>query len=797
MKAWHLFIFPLLTLLTCYSPTLLRAQTPARNVSGDSYMNSAEVSKLKSDSINSCAYIRKGIAAYLKQGQIREAAEAWLILENYYAFFHGPGYGPRIAYYEQALKLFNRAHITARASDTRRILGFFLLQSAQEFRAKNDSARCNAELRRAIAVYAQNGQIREEAEAWLTMENNYAYFQGRGYGPRIAYYKKALVLFNRAHLNDRAAATLTILGDFYQEQGRNKEALAVLNRSLAMYRTSDKIDLRRLYAVLGNVNTKLGDYSKALEYKLLGVKAAEIAGDTTLMFSSLLNGVGATYMNTRNYKQALNYFNKALQAARKKQDLNFIVLFSRNAAIALNALKKSAEGYELLLETERIYHPKDVINRLTFHLTCLNILTDAKRYGAAKKYSDTLLRLEPQVDEADFHRAAIWQGQAAYYTVIKNYAEAQEYVTKFERWSTSKKDNLALINALALQYKLDSVKGDYMNEIKSYRRFINMRDKMYSQIKNWQIAQVDIAYQTEKKDQQIKAKEININMLKKQAQLQAINIRQKENTQKLIIAGIVLLALLLGLSYNRYRLKQRVNHQLQQQQAEISQKNLSLTNLIAEKDNLIDEKEWLMKEIHHRVKNNLQVVISLLNTQSSFLNDEVAYNAIRESQHRMQSISLIHQKLYQSDNLALVNMPAYISDLVQYLSGSFDLAGRIKFEIAIAPIELDVTKSVPLGLILNEAITNSIKYAFPEGRDGKIAIRLSDLGESNYELMIQDNGVGLAENDDLSKSKTLGMSLMRGLSKQLSGKFSVKSDDGIKITLAFADEKRLQPLKIE
>jgi two-component sensor histidine kinase len=174
-----------------------------------------------------------------------------------------------------------------------------------------------------------------------------------------------------------------------------------------------------------------------------------------------------------------------------------------------------------------------------------------------------------------------------------------------------------------------------------------------------------------------------------------------------------------------------------------------------------------------------------LNTQSSFLKDDLAYKAIRESQHRMQSISLIHQKLYQSDNLSLVNMPAYISDLVQYLTNSFDIAGRIHFELDIAPIQLDVNKSVPLGLILNESITNSIKYGFPGQRPGKIMIRLSELKPAKYELMISDDGIGPPLSIDITKSKTLGLNLMRGLAKQLGGTISFETDHGMTIHLSF------------
>ncbi|TDQ08682.1 histidine kinase dimerization/phosphoacceptor domain -containing protein [Pedobacter metabolipauper] len=783
MKVRRLFI--ILWLAYFCLPARAKAQGINARNSGDAYIASAEVWKLKKDSVNANGDIRKAISEYSRQGKIREAAEAWLTLENYYAFFHGPGYGPRIAYYEQALKLFNQAHIKNRASDTRRILGNFYLQSAGDWKKKGDSVKCNSDLRSAITVFLKNGQDREAAESWLTLENCYSYFQGHGYGPRIAYYKKALALFTRAHINDRAAATLTVLGDFYKEQGRHKEALSVLNQSLAMYKKSEKIDLRRLYSVLGDVNRKLGNYDRTLEYDLLSVKAAEVAGDTSLMVGYLLNRVGTSYANIRDFKRSLNYFDKALHFARKKNELDGIIIFSRNVAMALSAVGRPAEGYRLLVEIQRTYLPKDLNNRLIIHVATIDILTSLKRLGAAKKYVDTLLRLEQQVDKADFRRAAIWHSLAKHYSATKNYSEAQVYTTKFERWSTLSKDKSALINALAIQYKLDSAKGDYVSEIKNYRRFINLRDKMYSEKKIWQIAQVDIAYQTEKKDQLLKAKETNIAMLSKQARLQAINYKQQKTTQNLAVGGAVLLAMLLGLSYNRYRLKQRVNRQLQLQQAEINEQNQSLTKLINEKDNLLEEKEWLMKEIHHRVKNNLQVVISLLNTQSSYMKDPIAYQAIRESQHRMQSISLIHQKLYQSDNLAMVNMPAYIGDLVQYLSNSFDIAGQIDFQLDISDIDLEVTKSVPLGLILNEAITNSLKYAFPDRRSGSIYITLTMVTAGHYELTVRDNGVGLSVEIDPVEVKTLGMSLMRGLSKQLSGTFSIINNNGVTIIVGF------------
>jgi len=342
------------------------------------------------------------------------------------------------------------------------------------------------------------------------------------------------------------------------------------------------------------------------------------------------------------------------------------------------------------------------------------------------------------------------------------------------------------------EYKLDSARGKYLEAINSYRNYARLNDSISNTKKSKQIAQLQVQYETQKKDQELKNKGQNIKLLTRQAQLQQTNLQQEKTLRNIIIGSAILLSLLLGLSYNRYLLKKRINRQLQTQQNEINLKNTALQSLVKEKDSLLEEKEWLMKEIHHRVKNNLQIVISLLNMQSAYLNNDIAFKAIQESQHRMQSISLIHQKLYQSENLALVNMQSYVSDLIDYLRDGFNTKSRVVFETDIAAIELDVTTAVPLGLILNEAITNSIKYAFPGDRNGKICITLLQAFEEKFEMKISDNGVGLPTEENISGNKTLGISLMRGLTKQLGGAFRIESNPGLSVIIDFTNDRFLK-----
>ena len=253
--------------------------------------------------------------------------------------------------------------------------------------------------------------------------------------------------------------------------------------------------------------------------------------------------------------------------------------------------------------------------------------------------------------------------------------------------------------------------------------------------------------------------------------------------RNVIIAGALGLGLMSALVYSRYRMKKRASEELALQREEIRQKNVSLQELINDKDKLLAEKAWLMKEVHHRVKNNLQMVISLLNSQSAYLSSQDAVAAIRESQRRMHAMSLIHQRLYEKDE-STIDMQTYISELVSYLKDSFD-CDQVQFVLDVEFLELDVSKAVPVGLILNEAITNSLKYAFPDGRPGKILVSLKHVPPL-VELIVADDGVGLPTDNMASVKKSLGMSLLKGLTLQIGGSYETKSERGVEIVIRFS-----------
>src|ERR1700742_2488682 len=236
----------------------------------------------------------------------------------------------------------------------------------------------------------------------------------------------------------------------------------------------------------------------------------------------------------------------------------------------------------------------------------------------------------------------------------------------------------------------------------------------------------------------------------------------------LVIGSMALLTLLAGLSYSAHRRNQKLIRNLRLIQESITEKDLSLqlllnerNQLLTDKEHLVTEKQRLLREVLHRVNNNLQIVLSLVNTQTYYLEEGPALDAIRESRNQVQSISLIHQKLYPGPNISSIGMLSFAGELIEDLRNSFgEKTKRISFEYYVDDISINVDQAIPIGLILNESITNAIKYAFPQ-RKGKIIVILKRIGPDTLLLKICDNGIGLPDRPDIQHIDTAGWQIIR------------------------------------
>ena len=197
------------------------------------------------------------------------------------------------------------------------------------------------------------------------------------------------------------------------------------------------------------------------------------------------------------------------------------------------------------------------------------------------------------------------------------------------------------------------------------------------------------------------------------------------------------------------------------------------------------EKESLLKEIHHRVKNNLQIIANLLYLQSGKFEDENIKNVLEEGQGRVRSMALIHQKLYENEDLKSIPFGEYVLELVNEIKTSFgDQAAHVNIKVDAEETFFDVDSAVPLGLIINELTTNAFKYAFDGKNEGQFSVFLTK-SESEYELHISDNGKGIPDEIDIRKTRSLGLRLVRILSEQLEGVYEFESKDGLSFKLKF------------
>ncbi len=199
------------------------------------------------------------------------------------------------------------------------------------------------------------------------------------------------------------------------------------------------------------------------------------------------------------------------------------------------------------------------------------------------------------------------------------------------------------------------------------------------------------------------------------------------------------------------------------------------------------EKEILLQEIHHRVKNNFQVIMSLMNLQAGQTKDSATQQLCREHNFRIRSMALVHEKLYQSEDFSTINYKEYVEDMVRELSRSYRVSYDVKLHFEIGDVSLGLSMAIPCGLILNELVSNTLKYAFPENRKGNIRVIFHLRKDRKYELIVQDDGVGLPPELDFDKTRSMGLYLVKLLTKQIGGTVRLNRKEGTSFKIVFPE----------
>jgi two-component system, sensor histidine kinase PdtaS len=626
-----------------------------------------------------------------------------------------------------------------------------------------------------INAYHLSGEKSKEANVWTKWAH---YMPFRAFLTDQLYnLKQAATLYHEDGDKQMEIYTSIAIANVYLQNEKSVIAENLLLNILDSNAVIKPDNLFNTYYLLSVINRYKGDFNKALSYSL---KNLTLTNETkSVGQESIIDGeLGLIYQELGQHDKSIEYYIKTIELKGNSTQFQIALFKTADLIVEQFIIQGKAKKAIHFIDSIAQKHPPLTAREKASLAQTLGKCYDASgQYKPAEKY---YLEMINYYDHAPLEKE---YGILAQIVIGKFYLERQQYKKAGyyldKALSASSEIAISKVKDIHLMlYKVDSAQGNYLSAIDHLRQHQVLNDSIFNEKKSKQIEELQIQYETEKKDQLIGLSERNIQLLTKQGELQKGKLQQATMLKNITFAGIVLLIIIVLLLFNRYRLKQRTNNKLELQQKLINQKNTSLQNLV-------DEKEWLLKEVHHRVKNNLQMVISLLNSQSVYLDNTVALNAINDSRHRVHAMSLIHQKLYNSENVSTINIAAYIGELVEYMRSCFDLGQRVSFVLDIAPLDLDVSQAIPVGLILNEAITNSIKYAFPEGRNGIIKITLLHISGKLYELTIADDGIGMPENFDEQRAGSLGMNLMNGLSEDLDGNFTIENNKGTVIRISF------------
>ena len=680
---------------------------------------------------------------------------------------------------DSAADLIARARALNQKEKDQRCTGLIALNSSwlHEERGQRDQAKKDAE--DAIRIFTATGQNYSDlGESWF--QHSRFYPEDVDKHQKVeSDVSKAADYFHQDGNVEKEAYARQFLGDVLNDDLKYPEAHKALIQSLLLYRQLPGADQEGLYDRLGYNSALRGDFTQAIKYGLLASKTAEDHHDSSDLMATIYGRLTYAYLQSHEYDNALPTAKKALRIAERQGNIGAIYIIGGLTATTMSFDDLPLQALQLL-KAISAKHPVPDSSALNIFLYqgYLRAYTNLKSIAPGQQVVDKLLTLLRRYNFSGGALATDYVSAIEFFLRIDKLDSAKKYIAAqyAELQHNVNSQNLRLINAMD-QYRLDTAEHQYKAAFTHLLLQKRINDSILDDKKATEIADLEMEYGMEKKEDSLKLKDLKIETLTSQEELQRANLRRAELHRNVMIAAGCLLVLLLTLLYRGYRSKQKTN-------GIISDQNHSMQELLVEKEDLLTDNQLLMQELQHRIKNNLQMITSLLEAQTANLEAE-ALLAVQKSQHRVQAISLIHQKLYLREDATAVQMASYLSEITSYLQDSFLSDGDIAFFIDLEPIELDVDQAIPIGLIVNETITNSIKYAFPDGRKGHIGITLKRIFPNEIALIISDDGIGFSQKSWLDEGDSLGFNLIRGLSKSLRGALTIRSEAGTTIELIF------------
>lgn len=547
----------------------------------------------------------------------------------------------------------------------------------------------------------------------------------------IAEYDSAILHFNQSiELNKKddfekgVAANLNNMAQVLLLKGDYDKALNSFYSSLEIFeKYQDTLNIGELHSNIGGLLVKINEFDAAEEHFKISKRYYRLA-KVKLQEAWILYDLGSLKMRTGLLDTAMTYFKEASKIWLKfHHKKGYASTMLRISEIFLKK-KEYSRAERLLISTTTQY--KEINNA----------------YGIAESM---LLLGRAQYLQKKFNAA------------VKNLRESINLANKVASSQLQMEAYFDLFNC----YKALDIKDKALDAIEKY---VQLKDTLFSQDKNKLLAEYQTKLNLINKETIIKQLEDSTQrqLLKNENML--LENRHKQTSIYLLVSGIFIVLAFLYLLYRRNKTNIRLNYELNES---------------------LKEREVLIREVHHRVKNNLQIISSLLNLQGEKADESNATEILKISQSRIEAMSMIHENLYKSARLSEIFFNEYVSNLCRYLETSFDLVEKkIVINQQIEEIKLEIDQIVPCGLIINELVTNSIKHAFINQEEKIIGIN-SQLINNFVKIQISDNGKGLPSSFDLKQSKSLGLRLAYGLAKQLKSELTLKNNKGLVASFEF------------
>jgi two-component sensor histidine kinase len=511
-------------------------------------------------------------------------------------------------------------------------------------------------------------------------------------------------------------------------------------------------DLPRLFTELGYVFERNGDIMTAADYAVRAQNIGIALNDKkaiAVSYSDLSN----LYWKFLDFEKGLELGLLSLSYFEERNlndmDFDFTLYVVGNNLLSLNRPQEALKYFERAISMGEQY---GFFNNLSdIYISLVDVYIDLNQYEAAEVAGEQAIKYANLIENDFLHmRSLLAIGQLKLFQ--GKYKEAITVLNRCLEVATPDfGDNFYLSQAYERLSRAYAKSHNYKEAIDAFAVYDSLKKEVFLENSEQRMALLRTEFDLAEKESMIQGMQERIN--------------KQSSTQTLIsiIAGLLLVLLLvLYVTYENNKKK----------------------NILLEKQN--QEKEFLLKEIHHRVKNNLGIVSSLLDLQADKIKDPKITSAIEESRNRVYSMSMIHQKLYQGKNLSSIGMKEYLVDLSQHILDSFGQEGSIEYEYDLEDMELDVDSAIPVGLIVNELLTNSYKHAFPNSRKGVINITCKHISEDRILLEVADNGIGLLEFDkEDDQGSGFGTQLIDLLIQQLDGSIMTVNGSGTRIRMEF------------